>query len=224
MSIRAIAWDIDGTLLDSEPLHHEALVAACAGWGADLSDLPDQAFRGVHMHDVWNIISPRLPASLDKITWLDAIESCYVARRHQLQPVQGAVETIAAISAHGMPQVCVSNSSRRIVEANIAALGISSQIAFAISLDDVENGKPDPQGYATARRRLGLEPHAVAAVEDSATGAHAARAAGLIVVGFAPDGCGLDDVDHTIDAIPRLLDIVGAPRPGASRAFCAAGR
>jgi beta-phosphoglucomutase-like phosphatase (HAD superfamily) len=62
---RAIAWDIDGTLIDSEPLHHQSLLAGCRNWGIDLGDLPDQAFRGIHMGDVWTMLRPRLPAGLD---------------------------------------------------------------------------------------------------------------------------------------------------------------
>ncbi|WP_216073394.1 hypothetical protein, partial [Acinetobacter baumannii] len=61
---RAVAWDIDGTLVDSEPRHHRALLAASLRWGADFSDLPDQAFRGVHMGDVWDVLRHRLPGDL----------------------------------------------------------------------------------------------------------------------------------------------------------------
>jgi HAD superfamily hydrolase (TIGR01509 family) len=138
--------------------------------------------------------------------------------------LRGAVETIEAIAAHGVPQVCVSNSSRRIVDANIQALGISRHVAFSISLDDVERGKPDPQGYATACHRLGLKPNSVAAVEDSPTGASAARAAGLVVVGYGPSAGGFEDVDHAIDEIPRLLRIAGVPELAASEALRAARR
>ena len=59
---RALAWDIDGTLIDSEPLHQRALVAASAALGADLSDLEPEPFRGVHAIDIWKALKPRFPA------------------------------------------------------------------------------------------------------------------------------------------------------------------
>jgi beta-phosphoglucomutase-like phosphatase (HAD superfamily) len=62
MTIRAVAWDVDGTLVDSEPLHHDALTAACRNWNVDISDLPQDMFRGVHMGEVWQAIAPRMPA------------------------------------------------------------------------------------------------------------------------------------------------------------------
>lgn len=186
--IAAVAWDIDGTLIDSEPLHHRALVAASRGFGADLSDLPEMAFRGVHMPEVWEILRPRLPAGTDRDAWLAAIEAAYVAGSGTLNPVAGAAETVRALAARGLRQVAVSNSSRAVVDANIAALGIGPLLEFSISLDDVTRGKPDPEPYATAARRLGLPPARIAAVEDSAAGLASARAAGLMAIVYAPEG------------------------------------
>lgn len=106
----AVAWDIDGTLVDSEPLHHRALVAASLECGTDLRDLPDMAFRGVHMGDVWRRLANRLPPGLEEEAWMDAINCHYVSARHTLVAIPGAVETIRALHALGIDQVCVSNS------------------------------------------------------------------------------------------------------------------
>jgi HAD superfamily hydrolase (TIGR01509 family) len=208
MTIRAVAWDIDGTLVDSEPLHHRALLAASLGWGCDLSDLPDQAFRGVHMHDVWKILQPRLPQNLEKDVWLQAIDRHYAGNTQHLQPIVDAIDAVKELAARGIPQVCVSNSGRAVVDANLRALGISDQIQFSISLDDVAAGKPDPEPYLQACKRLGLEPGSVAAIEDSKSGACAARRAGLIVIGYTATGGGFDDVDHTIEDFGPLLDLI----------------
>lgn len=204
MSIRAIAWDVDGTLVDSEPLHHRALLAGSAIFGVDLSDLPDQAFRGVHMGDVWTILRPRLPRTLTEEEWLAAINRHYVANRHELIAMPQAVETIRALTGMGLPQVCVSNSARMIVDANLDALGVVADMQFSISLDDVVRGKPDPWPYAEACRRLGLAPAMVLAVEDSRTGIASAIAAGLrcAALGFG-DGTG----HRGISDLVQVLDI-----------------
>lgn len=204
-TIRAIAWDVDGTLVDSEPLHHRALLHGSSGFGIDLSDLPDQAFRGVHMGDVWQILRPRLPETLVEADWLAAINRHYVAHRHELVAVPGAVETIRCFAAQGLPQVCVSNSARQIVDANLDALGVADAMAFTISLDDAVAGKPDPWPYAEACRRLGLAPASVLAVEDSHTGVTSAVAAGLscAALGLA-DGAGY----RTIAGLGELLNVV----------------
>jgi HAD superfamily hydrolase (TIGR01509 family) len=185
---RAVAWDIDGTLIDSEPLHERALAAASAALGADLSDLEPDAFRGVHAIDIWEALKPRFPAGSSFKTWIAAIEDHYVAHAGELEPIPGALEAIRKLAELGIAQGCVSNSGRTIVDANIEALGIGTIIAFSLSLDDVSSGKPDPEPYREAAHRFALPAAAVVAVEDSGAGARSARAAGLYVVGYSPSG------------------------------------
>jgi HAD superfamily hydrolase (TIGR01509 family) len=202
---RAVAWDIDGTLIDSEPLHQRGLVAASADMGVDLSDLDPEAFRGVHARDIWKALEPRFAASAKFETWIAGIESYYVAHAKELEPNPGAVEAMRELAARGVAQACVSNSGRTIVDANIEALGIGKIIAFSLSLDDVSSGKPDPEPFREAARRLGVAPQATVAVEDSGAGARSARAAGLYVVGYAPSGEAFVGVDRSV---ARIMEIV----------------
>ena len=101
--LRAVAWDIDGTLIDSEGLHERSLIETSAAFGVDLSDLPDEAFRGVHMRDVWTALKPRFPRGLEGEDWIAAIERFYVARAPSLSPVPGALETVRALAAKAFP-------------------------------------------------------------------------------------------------------------------------
>ena len=207
---RAVAWDIDGTLIDSEPLHQRALVKASAALGADLSDLDPEAFRGVHALDIWRALKPRFPADTLFNTWIAAIEGYYVVHAGELEPIPGALEAMRALAMRGVAQACVSNSGRKIVEANIKALGIGEMIAFSLSLDDVSFGKPDPEPYREAARRLGAEPQATVAVEDSGAGARSARAAGLYVVGYAPEGSPFVGADRSIAKLLEVLRLFDA--------------
>lgn len=206
MTLLAVAWDVDGTLVDSEPSHHRALVAGCRQWAVDVSDLPEQAFRGIHMKDVWLALLNRFPRTLREQDWLEAITDHYVANRSQLQAMPQAVETVRALADLGITQVCVSNSARPIVDANLDALGLASFMAFSISLDDVREGKPSPEPYAQACRRLDILPSKVLAVEDSLTGAKSAWAAGLVVAGYGPDEWNSDQVRHVVTALPQIID------------------
>jgi HAD superfamily hydrolase (TIGR01509 family) len=207
---RAVAWDIDGTLIDSEPLHQRALVRASASLGADLSDLDPEAFRGVHAIDIWKALKPRFPAGTLFDTWIAAIEGYYVLHAGELEPVPGALEAMRELAERGLAQACVSNSGRRIVDANIKALGIGEIVAFSLSLDDVSSGKPDPEPFREAARRLGAEPHATVAVEDSGAGARSARAAGLFVVGYSPSGEPFVGADRSI---ARIMEVVALFKP-----------
>jgi HAD superfamily hydrolase (TIGR01509 family) len=206
---QAVAWDIDGTLIDSEGLHQRSLIETGAKFGVDLTDLPDEAFRGIHMLDVWTALEPRFPKTVDRKTWIGAIERFYVDHAPSLSPVPGAVETVRALAAKGVAQACVSNSARSIVDANLDALGVGRSMSFSISLDDVSAGKPDPEPYREAARRFALEPASIVAVEDSGAGARSARAAELYVIGYAPDGNALVGCDRSIVKLMEVLALFG---------------
>jgi len=217
-TIRAVAWDIDGTLIDSEPLHDAVLVEVCELHGADLSDLPQNHFRGVHMPDVWKVLRARLPEGVEEAAWLNAIVERYVERASELQPLPGALEVMQMLSDAGIRQVCVSNSNRSVVDANLRALAILDRIDFSISLDDVVAGKPDPEPYLAAATRLGLSPDEMAAVEDSVAGATSARAAGMRVFAIAPDGHGhLEPAETTIHRLLDLPELILRPLPLGAR-------
>jgi HAD superfamily hydrolase (TIGR01509 family) len=213
MTIRAVAWDVDGTLVDSEPLHHIALLEACRNWNVDISDIPEDAFRGVHMGDVWRAIAPRMPAGANERDWMRANDDHYVKHRKILRPMPQAIETVNALARAGFIQICVSNAGRIILDANIDALDIAAMMEFTLSLDDVTRGKPHPESYSTGCARLGFMPGQVVAVEDSAPGRQAARAAGLVVIAYDHLGERITDADHVIRDLSRLPSLIGADRP-----------
>jgi HAD superfamily hydrolase (TIGR01509 family) len=204
-AFRAVAWDIDGTLIDSEGLHQRSLIDTGVDFGVDLSDLPDEAFRGIHMRDVWTALKPRFPKTVDREAWIAAIERFYVANAPSLSAIPGAVEAVRALATKGVAQACVSNSGRAIVDANLDVLGIRRMMAFSLSLDDVIAGKPDPAPFREAARRFALPPAAIVAVEDSAAGVHSAREAGLYVIGYAPERSALTASNRTI---AQLTDVI----------------
>ncbi|MHA1553365.1 MAG: HAD family hydrolase [Alphaproteobacteria bacterium] len=211
MMVSAVAWDIDGTLIDSEPLHLRALRAVCAVYDIDLTDAPD--FTGINMPNVWKALGERLPAGLNRARWMGDIEAYYVANARSMAAVPAAVETVQEIHCAGIPQVAVSNSNRTIVDTNLKVLGLEEEIPWSLSLDDVERGKPDPLPCQMAAAQLGLAPSSMVAVEDSRTGAASASAAGLTVIGFIPAGGTLPHVDRLISSLAELTGILSAPLP-----------
>jgi len=184
--IKAIAWDVDGTLIDSEPVHHKALMVVSERYGVNIA-ADDTRFIGVAMSDVWTMLAPLYPRGLGPETWIAEIIEAYIERTAELQPIAGAPETVLALAAAGLVQCAVSNSSRRIVEANLQALGLDRAMTFAIGREDVVHGKPDPEPYRLACERLSLDASQVLAVEDSVVGAASAQAAGMPVLRYGAD-------------------------------------
>lgn len=179
--IRAVAWDIDGTLADTEPLHLLALQSVSDAAGVDLSDLDGDHFVGVNIHDAWSALEPRYSGRIKKSDWLGGIDEFYFQHVSQITEIPGAVDTVRSFAGKGFRQVAVSNSGRAIVDANLRALNLEAVMEFSISLDDGAAPKPDPAPYVLAVQRLKLLPAHILAVEDSVTGAMSANTAGLNV-------------------------------------------
>ncbi len=186
---KAVLWDIDGTLIDSEPLHLACIRQVSEAFGYVMPREVEERFLGHDQATVWRAIAPFFSRSVSEADWKGAVLESYIARApREAKPFLGALEAIRRLDEAGVPQICVSNSERVVVDANVAAIGIAPFLRFTISRDDVTHGKPDPLPYRTGCERLSLLPAHGIAVEDSTAGAQAAVAAGLHVVRVPGDG------------------------------------
>lgn len=206
MKLQAVAWDIDGTLVDSEPVHLLALKMVCQDYDVSIADLPDDHFVGVHLEGVWQALAPRFGRGLNQPQWVHELNQHYLRLAVQITPMPGALQLVAELSRLGIRQVAVSNSNRAVVDANLAVGGLSEHMAFSISVDDVAAGKPNPEPYAQAARRLGLLPQSILAIEDSVTGLRSAKAAQLRTLGFGIDPALVDVADRVVVRLHGVLD------------------
>jgi HAD superfamily hydrolase (TIGR01509 family) len=120
--------------------------------------------------------------------------------REQLPLIDGAVEAVQRL-APAFPLAVASSSNRPLIEAVLEGAGIAPLFQVVVSSEEVARGKPAPEVYLEATRRLGLQPARCAAVEDSSNGLRAAHAAGMRVIALpnehyppAPDALALADV------------------------------
>ena len=206
--IKAVAWDIDGTLVDSEPLHLKSLMLVCKKYNIDISDLPDEYFIGVNLYGVWKELRKRFPTSLKFDEWANQINSFYFANSSTLTITPYALEVINELHILGVIQAAVSNSNRSVVDINLDALGVSKILNFSLSLDDVKKGKPDPTPYQVATRKLGLKPYEILAVEDSNSGLISAQKAGLMVAAVNVRGCLDTTADFSITSLKEIVNLI----------------
>ena len=180
--IDAVVFDLDGVLLQSEEVWDEARrdVAAKAGvpWPPDATD----AMMGMsapewssHMHDEIGV--PLEPSEINAGV-LARVEQRY---RRGLPWISGAREALIR-TASRWPLGLATSSNREIIELVIEQGGLEEVIAVAVSSEEVGAGKPAPDVYLEATRRLGVDPRRAAAVEDSTNGLLSAAAAGVRVI------------------------------------------
>ncbi|WP_159711140.1 HAD family hydrolase [Geminicoccus flavidas] len=215
--LAAVVWDMDGTLIDSEPLHERVFYATCRRHGVNVSDLDAGVFVGVHQYDVWHAVAHRFPPHVTMDSWLADLDAEYLADQGSLTAMPGAAGVVQALHDAGLRQACASNSGTKVVAANLTALGILPFLQATVTLDDVTEGKPGPEPYARACALIGVPPERAVAVEDSITGLMSARAAGLRTIGFASNRHVADKpefhalADRVIDRLDEVLTLVGAP-------------
>ncbi|RAR57500.1 HAD superfamily hydrolase (TIGR01509 family) [Paraburkholderia unamae] len=183
---RAVLWDMDGTLALSEPLHMQTLIAVLAHYGIQAGDELHPLTFGRSGLDVYRLCRERFGIEADYAAWSALRAARYVAEAPTLEARPGALEIWRAAHAAGLRQAVVSNAGRVLLEANLKALGLQAPERVSVSVNDVRHGKPDPEAYLRAAYLLDVAPAEAIAIEDSPTGARAALAAGMRVLGW-PD-------------------------------------
>jgi HAD superfamily hydrolase (TIGR01509 family) len=179
MKPKAVYWDMDGTLIDSEPLHEKALIAVLKSLGImPPADLHDRVI-GIAARPVYEMLREEFGLKLPFDDWILRKYVYYMEHSAQLTPRPGAIEVYRDLKAAGVQQAVVSNSDRLIVEINLRVIGIDAPGIKTVTRNDVRAGKPDPEPFLRAAYLTGVDPAESCVIEDSPTGARAGMAAGM---------------------------------------------
>lgn len=182
----ALLFDLDGTLIDTDHLHHRAFQALLAGRGRTLGwDEYRDRLMGRPNAEIMEMLAPGESAAAHA-AMAEAKEAAYRAMLGaRVEPVAGARELIDWAEAEGAGLAVVTNAPRLNAEAALAALGLAGRFEAVVIGEECARPKPDPLPYREAMRRLGVTPARAAAFEDSRSGLRAARASGARVYGLA---------------------------------------
>ena len=180
--IEAVVFDLDGVILDSEQLWDEVREGLAyerggrwhEGAQADMMGMSSREWS-VYMHERIGLSEP--PEEINA----EVVRRMLERYRRELPLIPGAVEAVERLAAR-WPLGLASSSNRELIDAALEAAGLTRYFRVTVSSEEVEHGKPAPDVYLEAARRLGVPPERCAAIEDSQNGIRSAKAAGMRVI------------------------------------------
>ncbi len=179
--VTAVIFDLDGTLVDSEPHYYEAGRRVLAAHGVpDFTWREHTRFIGIGTRETMETLRAehRIDAPVEQL--LEEKNRAYLelaGRSTQVFP--GMRSLVRQLHAAGYPMAVASGSSRRAIEAVLNCVGLAELLPVQVSAEEVAHGKPEPHVFLEAARRLGARPAGCVVLEDAPPGAEAARRAGM---------------------------------------------
>ena len=206
---RAVVFDLDGVIVDSEQVWDDVREEYVRESGGAYSDRSARDMMGMSSPEWSRYMAEELcvPGTPDEINL--AIVERMLARYGDAPPLlPGAVDAVRRIGAW-VPLAIASSSNRELIDVVVAAAGLAGDFAATVSSEEVPRGKPSPDVYLEAARRLGVDAGRCGAVEDSHNGIRSAKAAGMHVVAvpnphYPPDDEALALADVVVPSIGEL--------------------
>ena len=176
---------MDGVLVDTEHLWDEVREALTVEWGGRYTPEAQEAMMGMssvewsrYLHETVGLREPPVVINTEVVRRM-------LARYEvELPVVPGAVDAVRRLEANGLRLAVASSSNRELIDAVLARLEVTDSFEVTVSSEEVARGKPAPDVYLEAARRLGVVPARCLAIEDSASGIRAAYAAGMRVIAY----------------------------------------
>ncbi len=184
-AIEAVVFDMDGILVDTEHLWDEVREELTGEWGGRYTPEAQEAMMGMsslewsrYLHETVGLREP------PDVINAEVVRRMLARYEEELPVVDGAREAVQRLDDEGFALAVASSSNRELIDAVLRRLEVEALFAATVSSEEVARGKPAPDVYLEAARRLDVAPERCAAIEDSASGIRAAHAAGMRVLAY----------------------------------------
>ncbi len=180
ISVGAVIFDMDGVLVDSEPLGMEAMRRVMARHGVTYTEADNREFLGCTTLEECRTLKARHRLEADERDLTrQFVQTLVQLIREQSRPMPGVPDVLARLQSAGYRMALASSAEPEVIDMNINRLDLARFFEVVVSGTEVPRGKPAPDIFLETARRLGLAPHGCLVVEDSRNGLLAAKAAGM---------------------------------------------
>ena len=202
----AVIFDCDGTLVDSEPLARTAWERALAPYGYALTDADAEASVGLPYPRVHAYFAERAELPAAESFWGEFSGELFALIDSELAPFDDAVGAARELRSRGVPVAVASSSPRDRLHRTLRRAGLLDAFDVTVAGDEVTNGKPAPDMFLLAARRLGAPPEECVVIEDSPPGVQAGVAAGMTTLAV----CRVPGTEATLAGADRVVDFLTA--------------
>ena len=196
--LKAVLFDMDGVLLDTERLHYQANIRAMKELGQTLSWDYYKQFIGTTLTYMWETIQKdyHLSWSLEELRKLGDSKKKEILQEEGYPFIDGAAEFVGRLKEDGLLLALASSSTPEAISDNLKALGVEECYDQVVSSFEVEHRKPAPDVFLEAARRLGVKPEECIVIEDTFYGLYAGKSAGMTCIGFKNPNSGDQDLSN----------------------------
>ncbi|OLT33460.1 haloacid dehalogenase [Actinomadura sp. CNU-125] len=204
--LRAAVFDLDGTLIDSEPRNRVMWRKLFEAHGVPHDEEMIASFAGRRGLEVLQDLLHMFPGRTAEELFEEAISYESLPGMPPPEPVPGAVALVRSLADAGLPLAVVTSGQRAYAEGLLAVLGIRDLLDIVLTAGDVATGKPHPEGYLAAARDLGVPPDESIGFEDAPAGVAAVKAAGMTCVGITTTqpAMALAAADHVVADLQQV--------------------
>lgn len=190
--LKAVIFDMDGVLVDSEPMHYEADRLMLLDLGIDLDYDYYKQFIGSTNTYMWTCIKEKFSIGhkIEELTAMADDKKQLLIQQSGYRKIPGVPELLRNLSEHGFLMAVASSSPHDYIEQVIGALELTPYFNILVSGESVKNPKPSPDVFLKAAMELGVHPDECIVFEDSENGSKAAAAAGMACIGYLNPGSG----------------------------------
>lgn len=205
--LKAIIFDMDGVIIDSEPLHVEVEGELAEKLGGSIDPDSHEQFVGTTDHFMWSKLKDQFNFEPPLEDIIDMKKEMFIKRINEVELMDNLEELMSSIYNEGYPIALASSNNRKIVDTIVEMFNLGKYVDFSVSGDEVTNGKPDPEIFLTAAEKINVNPENCLVIEDASNGVKAAKAAGMKCVGFKNTEHGnqdLSEADLVVHALAEL--------------------
>ncbi|GIP21919.1 HAD family phosphatase [Paenibacillus sp. J22TS3] len=207
--MKAFIFDMDGVIIDSEPIHFEVEIGTVKYFGAEITQQQLENYVGMTAPEMWNEIRNeyKLAHPVEEILAYQLENKIKALRASELEPIEGIKEVIEGLKQRQIPVGIASSSSPEFIKEVLLKFGLTEYFDCIVSGEEVPKGKPAPDVYLKAAEQLGVKPEDCVVLEDSSHGVTAAKAAGMRCIGYVNVNSGNQDLSRADLIVSSIHDI-----------------